>query len=169
MEKVGISANEATKLALQFTQNLKLQSIKSDKKSLKEILLDPIETFEFIKEKIKDARECVVEIGLFEDGESMGLGPEEVKRITLQIENAANKLNADATIIHSTDTTHMLVRMKPTASQEFIELRICVAGNVDAGKSTLLGVLTKNVLDDGRGNHNPNPRKSPCKFIQIQT
>lgn len=31
------------------------------------------------------------------------------------------------------------------------ELRISVLGNVDAGKSSLTGVLTKNILDDGRG------------------
>ncbi len=31
------------------------------------------------------------------------------------------------------------------------ELRIAVIGNVDAGKSSLTGVLTKNILDDGRG------------------
>jgi GTPase len=29
--------------------------------------------------------------------------------------------------------------------------RVAVTGNVDAGKSTLLGVLTHGVLDDGRG------------------
>lgn len=32
-----------------------------------------------------------------------------------------------------------------------IEIRIGVIGNADSGKSTLIGVLTKNVLDDGRG------------------
>ena len=31
------------------------------------------------------------------------------------------------------------------------ELRIGVIGSVDSGKSTLTGVLTKDVLDDGRG------------------
>lgn len=31
------------------------------------------------------------------------------------------------------------------------ELRICVIGSVDSGKSTLTGVLTKGILDDGRG------------------
>lgn len=30
-------------------------------------------------------------------------------------------------------------------------MRVAVVGNVDAGKSTLLGVLTHNALDDGRG------------------
>ena len=31
------------------------------------------------------------------------------------------------------------------------DLRIAVIGNVDSGKSTLVGVLTKGLLDDGRG------------------
>ena len=30
-------------------------------------------------------------------------------------------------------------------------VRIAVAGNVDSGKSTLVGVLTKGLVDDGRG------------------
>ena len=30
-------------------------------------------------------------------------------------------------------------------------LRVAVVGNVDAGKSTLLGVLTHGEMDDGRG------------------
>lgn len=46
---------------------------------------------------------------------------------------------------------HVLIRKYPGNVQELPELRICVVGNVDAGKSTLLGVLTKDSLDDGRG------------------
>lgn len=30
-------------------------------------------------------------------------------------------------------------------------IRVCVVGNVDSGKSTLVGVLTKGLLDNGRG------------------
>lgn len=33
----------------------------------------------------------------------------------------------------------------------WFQVRIAVVGNVDAGKSTLLGVLTYSILDDGRG------------------
>lgn len=44
----------------------------------------------------------------------------------------------------------VLIRKNDEGS-EYIELRIGVAGNVDCGKSTLVGVLTKGVLDDGRG------------------
>ncbi|OQV25802.1 GTP-binding protein 1 [Hypsibius exemplaris] len=35
--------------------------------------------------------------------------------------------------------------------EDFLEVRIAVLGNVDAGKSTLLGVLTHGELDNGRG------------------
>ena len=31
------------------------------------------------------------------------------------------------------------------------EIRVAVIGNVDSGKSTLVGCLTKNIKDDGRG------------------
>jgi len=34
---------------------------------------------------------------------------------------------------------------------QFIDLRLAVLGNVDAGKSTILGVLTQGELDNGRG------------------
>ena len=36
-------------------------------------------------------------------------------------------------------------------AEDFMEVRVAVVGNVDSGKSTLLGVLTHGVLDDGRG------------------
>lgn len=31
------------------------------------------------------------------------------------------------------------------------DTRVAVIGNVDSGKSTLVGVLTKSIMDDGRG------------------
>ena len=36
-------------------------------------------------------------------------------------------------------------------SPPLVSLRVAVVGNVDAGKSTLLGVLTHSELDNGRG------------------
>ena len=35
--------------------------------------------------------------------------------------------------------------------QQCIDLRVCVLGSADVGKSTLLGVLTQGELDNGRG------------------
>ncbi|GAA47991.1 GTP-binding protein 1 [Clonorchis sinensis] len=40
---------------------------------------------------------------------------------------------------------------KETPADDFVDVRVAVVGNVDAGKSTLLGVLTHGELDNGRG------------------
>uniref|UniRef100_A0A3B3CVW6 Tr-type G domain-containing protein n=1 Tax=Oryzias melastigma TaxID=30732 RepID=A0A3B3CVW6_ORYME len=40
---------------------------------------------------------------------------------------------------------------RSVGEQDFLEVRVAVVGNVDAGKSTLLGVLTHGELDNGRG------------------
>ena len=44
----------------------------------------------------------------------------------------------------------VLVRKVPD-DQQFLDVRVAVVGPVDAGKSTLLGVLTQGELDNGRG------------------
>ncbi|GAA5874808.1 hypothetical protein JCM16303_002993 [Sporobolomyces ruberrimus] len=44
-----------------------------------------------------------------------------------------------------------MLRRKPDGAEDLLETRVAVVGNVDAGKSSLLGVLTKSRLDDGRG------------------
>ena len=59
---------------------------------------------------------------------------------------------ADATTGEATVTAFAVVRKLPTQNQH-LDLRVAVVGNVDAGKSTLVGVLTGplSFLDDGRG------------------
>lgn len=47
-------------------------------------------------------------------------------------------------------TGQYLLRME-VDDTDFMEIRVAVVGNVDAGKSTLLGVLTHGELDNGRG------------------
>ncbi|KND01799.1 uncharacterized protein SPPG_03590 [Spizellomyces punctatus DAOM BR117] len=121
--------------------------------------------------------ETLFEIGLEEDGGSMNLTQSEFDMCLETIRRAADKLNADVTVIHQRNTVvltssgksaqeegrsnadaskdyfyaHALIRRRPGKVEDMTELRICVVGNVDAGKSTLLGVLTKDMLDDGRG------------------
>ncbi|KJR89341.1 GTP-binding protein 1 [Sporothrix schenckii 1099-18] len=52
----------------------------------------------------------------------------------------------------ATDCTgKLMIRRRPRKVEDVIETRIAVVGNVDAGKSSLLGVLVKGDLDDGRG------------------
>lgn len=63
-------------------------------------------------------------------------GPEEIKPKSDKVKGACGKI---------------LIRQVPGSAEEVIETRIAVVGNVDAGKSTMLGVLVKGNLDDGRG------------------
>merc|ERR1711893_84911 len=63
----------------------------------------------------------------------------------------AEKLDLNIqTLRKSESNCDVLIRKKIT-TQDFIEIRVAVVGNVDAGKSTLLGVLTHAELDNGRG------------------
>lgn len=75
-------------------------------------------------------------------------------RALAELERLAALRNAKATLLRrrATDSGHtadVLVRTK--AEDDFCEIRVAVVGNVDSGKSTLLGVLTRGRLDDGRG------------------
>lgn len=54
------------------------------------------------------------------------------------------------------DDTHSMLRLAPKEITKVSEVRVAVIGNVDAGKSTMLGVLTKGLLDDGRGRARAN-------------
>jgi len=64
------------------------------------------------------------------------------------------KLDADMTVLRERDgvvgkVAEVLIRRY--AHEDFLEIRVAVVGNVDSGKSTLLGVLTRGGLDNGRG------------------
>ena len=69
------------------------------------------------------------------------------------------KLTTTASAVNDAETAtrwrakalRILVRRRPEGAEELLESRIAVVGNVDAGKSSLLGVLTRGRLDDGRG------------------
>lgn len=83
------------------------------------------------------------------------LTKEEVKRCEKNLELAANENKADISLIHkgkdNKDTAAGYLVRRRFSEDDFIEMRIAVVGNVDAGKSTLLGVLTHGELDNGRG------------------
>ncbi|KAI8335898.1 P-loop containing nucleoside triphosphate hydrolase protein [Chlamydoabsidia padenii] len=64
---------------------------------------------------------------------------------------------------------HLMVRKKPTSVEDLLEIRVAVVGNVDAGKSTTLGVLTKDILDDGRGKARVNLFRHPHEIESGRT
>ncbi|XP_065082482.1 GTP-binding protein 1 [Ochlerotatus camptorhynchus] len=109
-----------------------------------------------LQERIADSRgETVYEIGVGEDGSESGLELEEYAASLATLQALAAMLNADCVELRTRKgekglTGQYLVRSK-VDDNDFTEIRVAVVGNVDAGKSTLLGVLTHGELDNGRG------------------
>uniref|UniRef100_A0AC34FGV8 Tr-type G domain-containing protein n=1 Tax=Panagrolaimus sp. ES5 TaxID=591445 RepID=A0AC34FGV8_9BILA len=126
------------------------------------LIADQPENMKHYIEHVKDhlaagEGECFVEVGAsFDGGNTQGLGKEDLELALKKNDEVLEKLECRGypltTYNKSRDkfTRAVFVR-KNIDEKDFIEVRIAVVGNVDAGKSTLLGVLTHNTLDDGRG------------------
>uniref|UniRef100_A0A7S3DEN1 Tr-type G domain-containing protein n=1 Tax=Palpitomonas bilix TaxID=652834 RepID=A0A7S3DEN1_9EUKA len=104
--------------------------------------------------------EAVYEIGFEDDGTPRGLSDEEMEKSLDTLKHMAAKLDSHVTVVRTSmgkegKCAEVLVR-HIADMRHFMELRIAVIGNVDAGKSTLIGVLTKGKLDNGRGSARMN-------------
>jgi GTPase len=110
--------------------------------------------------------ETVFEVGFENNGDSMQLSKNEWEVAMKRLTDAAQRNRADCQVLLTKGvggekegrgkeekecSGKILVRQHPASVEEVIETRIAVVGNVDAGKSTMLGVLVKGGLDDGRG------------------
>eukprot|EP00730_Choanoeca_flexa_P017712 TRINITY_DN8563_c0_g1_i4.p1 TRINITY_DN8563_c0_g1~~TRINITY_DN8563_c0_g1_i4.p1 ORF type:complete len:537 (+),score=112.89 TRINITY_DN8563_c0_g1_i4:65-1675(+) len=98
--------------------------------------------------------ESLYTIGVGE-GEVSGLSAEDIDKAISNLIRICNTFDAAVSEIRRRsedggDVVEVLLRKRCTGA-DFNEVRIAVVGNVDAGKSTLLGVLTHGVLDNGRG------------------
>ncbi|XP_053731005.1 GTP-binding protein 2 isoform X2 [Synchiropus splendidus] len=129
-------------------------------------LVDPTQyRFEHLatqmKWRLQEGRgEAVYQIGVEDNGMVVGLAEEDMKASLTTLHRLAEKVGADITILRhrevDSDTedarriAEVLIRKVPD-DQQFLDLRVAVLGNVDSGKSTLLGVLTQGELDNGRG------------------
>lgn len=101
--------------------------------------------------------EALYEIGVSDDGTLLGLLPDDLEKSLATLTAMAAKLDAAVKVLHVRDghtpkrkVAEVLVRRQVNA-EAMLELRVAVVGNVDSGKSTLVGVLTKGKLDNGRG------------------
>lgn len=101
-----------------------------------------------LRRALRSKRECVLNVCRSTEAEADAVVQ------ALQAEGDAS--NARLTVLRKSDTQDsavsldVLVRQLPSESHQ-LELRCAVIGNVDSGKSTLVGVLTRTILDDGRG------------------
>jgi len=107
--------------------------------------------------------EAIYELGVEDKGLLVGLTDEEARASLATLYMMAEKLGASVTVLrerrvslNAQDSSsprkalEVLVRKVPE-DQESVELRVAVLGNMEVGKSTLLGVLTHGELDNGRG------------------
>lgn len=100
--------------------------------------------------------EAVYIIGVSDDGKPLGLGEEELEEALAAIRRAAERINAVAYLVRLGDgvrgkVAEVLIRNKAGEDKPPPVIHVVVIGNVDAGKSTLVGVLVTGRLDDGRG------------------
>eukprot|EP00003_Mantamonas_plastica_P033590 TRINITY_DN971_c0_g1_i3.p1 TRINITY_DN971_c0_g1~~TRINITY_DN971_c0_g1_i3.p1 ORF type:complete len:820 (-),score=334.37 TRINITY_DN971_c0_g1_i3:103-2265(-) len=100
--------------------------------------------------------EAIYEIGVEDNGHVHGLDDDELDSSIATLEAMAEQLAAEVTIIKRRKGDHgqsavCMVRRLVAAGESCVDLRIAVAGNVDSGKSTLIGVLVGGKLDNGRG------------------
>ncbi len=121
-----------------------------------------------LRSMVEDGRgECIYDVGvplIDEEGGSAdavrGLNRGEMAASVATLESIADTaLGAEIVLLREKTvgeseegrfTAQYLVRRR-YEEKDFMEIRIAVVGNVDAGKSTLLGVLTHGELDNGRG------------------
>ncbi|KAI1143661.1 P-loop containing nucleoside triphosphate hydrolase protein [Hypoxylon sp. FL0543] len=147
---------------------------------LRDILLAPADDTtarqklaEHIDERLSEGHgEAVFDLGFENNSESMRLTREEWDTALKGLKETAKQVGADCNILltknvggdveigsttagnqskDSDCTGKVLIRRVPSTIEQVIETRIAVVGNVDAGKSSMLGVLVKGDLDDGRG------------------
>ncbi|PGH34984.1 hypothetical protein GX50_02224 [[Emmonsia] crescens] len=112
--------------------------------------------------------ETIFDLGQEDNGEWMGFDKSQWDTALDRIRKAAQTLRADCKVLLTYNVGGLeeaesknerikhaygkiLIRQAAASAEDVIETRIAVVGNVDAGKSTLLGVLVKGKLDDGRG------------------
>jgi len=99
--------------------------------------------------------EAIYVIGVSDDGSPVGVTDDEFTESFNNLCLAAKENNYSITILvtktlkNSNKICELLVREKN--EQKYIDIKVAVAGTVDAGKSSLLGVLTTGKNDDGRG------------------
>ena len=97
-----------------------------------------------------------VQLGVGDDGQPRGLEEDAFAESLENLRKMAKAIDCDCSVVHERRTKDgnrcatCLIRAKTSAHQHK-EIRVVTLGNVDSGKSTMLGVLTKGGLDNGRG------------------
>ncbi|MHA2365083.1 MAG: GTP-binding protein [Candidatus Hodarchaeales archaeon] len=101
--------------------------------------------------------EAIYELGISDSGEFIGLSEKDFETSVDVLIEIAEISRADITQIRKVNLTNrwigeFLIRFRPQDRQDLpTDINIAMIGNVDSGKSTLIGTLLTEKLDDGNG------------------
>lgn len=99
--------------------------------------------------------ECKYKLGVADNGNIIGITKDEFNETIKNINTIADKNNylvkliSEVSISDSKKVYELLIREKN--DNKYIDIKVAIAGNVNAGKSSLLGRLTTGKNDNGRG------------------
>ena len=117
--------------------------------------------------------ECIYLLGISDSGNIIGINDEDYEITMKCINNALYKNN----YIISTLTKKLVdenkyiyeLLIREQNHKKYIDIKVAVAGSVDAGKSTFLGVLISGEKDNGKGNSRLNIFNFPHEIISGRT
>lgn len=102
--------------------------------------------------------EAVYHIGVEDNGYPLGLNMSEMQESLYTLQYMADQADCEMQVkqLYTGEqgiTAEVLMKKKESIllTLSASQLTVCVAGDVDAGKSTVIGVLCSNKLDNGRG------------------
>ena len=102
--------------------------------------------------------EAIYELGIADSGDIIGLNKEEFNVSTETLVEMANSCNSDISLVrklqlpNGNSIAEFLVRKRPMDRKALPSvITIATIGNVDSGKSTLIGTLISGQLDNGDG------------------
>ncbi|XP_061604658.1 GTP-binding protein 1 isoform X2 [Phyllopteryx taeniolatus] len=109
-----------------------------------------------LKDRMEEGSgETIYVVGMGSDGGDWGLNEKDMEASEATVRSMCAQLDSDLIPLRERTEAEGLVRdyliRRRVGELDFLEVRVAVVGNVDAGKSTLLGVLTHGELDNGRG------------------
>ncbi|KAF9739802.1 elongation factor Tu GTP binding domain-containing protein [Paraphaeosphaeria minitans] len=144
--------------------------------ALRTLLLDPADDkvdklAKYIEGRLVEGHgEALFDLGLEDSGDSMAFSVTDWDAALARVADVCDKVKADYKLLMTRNvgadpelevgprdakdtgaSGKLILRRRPESVDDVIETRIAVVGNVDAGKSTMLGVLVRGGLDDGRG------------------
>ena len=97
--------------------------------------------------------EALYFIGVADDGTLLGLNNEEYIESVNNLILIASNIECNVIKISESNKKNFYIGefLIRENDKNYLDIKIGVAGNVDSGKSTTIGTLTKSILDDGRG------------------